>query len=295
MTSARHLLWLLPVLAWPIPAALAQVAPPPATSPPQGVLKPPPKGKPAITTPSAPPVVHAVPRAGVQQVAPFATPMPAPSVLGHSAPGQHARTPVVQPPHNVHAQKPGTPAATAQTPPAKPTSPKPVTPPVAAAPPPAAATPDKPPPAAAAEPPKGGSGLTLPRFAALRSDEVFLRVGPGTRYPVDWVYRRRDLPVEIEREYEVWRLVEDQDGVKGWVHQATLTGRRSFVVTGAERTLRRAASDDSAAVALLKPGVVGRIRSCEAGKTWCDMQVGDYRGWLRRDEVWGTYPSEAVN
>ena len=282
MGLARHLhpIWLLIILATP---ALGQA--------PADVLKPPAR---APSASAAPPTTRPAPRGAVQQVAPLSTPAPPPSVLGHTAPG--TPTPVIRPAHNVHAQKPGTPAAAAQKPPAQPAA-KPVLSPAPPPPPkpaPGTAAVDPPPPSS--EPAKGGNtGLPLPRFASLRSDEVFLRVGPGTRYPVDWVYRRRDLPVEIEREFEVWRLVEDQDGVKGWVHQATLTGRRSFVVTKMERTLRRSASDDAAPVALLKPGVVGRIRSCEAAKQWCDMQVGDYRGWLRRDEVWGTYPSEAVN
>ena len=87
-----------------------------------------------------------------------------------------------------------------------------------------------------------------------------MRAGPGTRYPIDWVYKRRDLPVEIEREFEVWRLVKDPDGTKGWVHQATLTGRRTL------RRHRRGARCCCASrtttrrpVAELKPGVIGRI------------------------------------
>ena len=151
-------------------------------------------------------------------------------------------------------------------------------------------------PATPADPAKGtATSLPLPRFAALRSDEVNLRTGPGVRYPIDWVYKRRDLPVEIEREFEVWRLVRDQDGVKGWVHQATLTGRRSFVVTGTERVMRRQGNADASAVARLQPGVVGHIRSCEATAQWCQVQVGDYKGWLKRDEFWGILPNEAIN
>lgn len=76
------------------------------------------------------------------------------------------------------------------------------------------------------------TGLPLPRFAALRADKVYMRRGPGDRYPIDWVYHRRGLPVEIEREFDVWRLVEDSDGQKGWVHQATLYGSRTFVIPG---------------------------------------------------------------
>ena len=136
------------------------------------------------------------------------------------------------------------------------------------------------------------TNLPLPRFAALRSDEVNLRAGPGTRYPIEWVYKRRELPVEIQREFEVWRLVQDPDGIKGWVHQATLTGRRSFIVTGADATLRRDAQDTAAAVAILKPGVVGHIRACQANSDWCQVQVGDYRGFLKRSQFWGTLPGE---
>ena len=158
----------------------------------------------------------------------------------------------------------------------------------------ASAEPGKPP--APAEPDKGSAtGLPLPRFAALRSDEVNLRAGPGTRYPITWVYKRRNLPVKIEREFEVWRLIEDADGVKGWVHQATLTGRRGLLITGAERTLRAAAADGAAPVARLKPGVVGQILHCDAASDWCQVQVKEYRGFLRRSEFWGTTTGEAVN
>jgi SH3-like domain-containing protein len=169
-------------------------------------------------------------------------------------------------------------------------APPPAAPPVATPPPPVAAAPLPP-----AEPPKGSvTGLPLPRWAALRTDDVNMRSGPGTRYPIEWVYKRRDLPVQIEREFEVWRLVRDAEGVKGWVHQATLVGHRSFLVSGNEAILRRRPDDAAEAVARLRPGVVGRLRSCDAASPWCEVQVGDYRGYLRRDAVWGIAPGEAV-
>ena len=139
------------------------------------------------------------------------------------------------------------------------------------------------------------TGLHLPRYASLKSDDVNMRVGPNERYPVIWTYKRRELPVRIEREFDIWRLVEDLDGIKGWVHQATLTGRRTFVITGAsDHTLRADATETADAVAVLKPGVVGRIRSCDAGKAWCQVQVQDYRGWLQRSEIWGVDADEVV-
>lgn len=145
------------------------------------------------------------------------------------------------------------------------------------------------------EPAKGSNtGNPLPRFATLRSDEVNLRTGPGTRYPIDWVYKRRDLPVVIEREFEVWRLVRDPEGVKGWVHQATLAPRRTGVVIGGEQALRSEPKDTAPEVARLKPGVIVRLRSCEATSDWCQGQVQDYRGWIKRSQFWGTFPGEAI-
>ena len=139
------------------------------------------------------------------------------------------------------------------------------------------------------------TGLHLPRFAALKSDDVNMRSGPGERYPVLWQYKRRDLPVKIEREFDVWRLVEDMDGIKGWVHQATLTGRREFVVIGtAPVTIRSQADDTAAAVAVLKPGVIGHVRSCDAAGGWCAVQVQSYQGFLKRTDFYGVMDGEVV-
>jgi SH3-like domain-containing protein len=100
--------------------------------------------------------------------------------------------------------------------------------------------------------------------------------------------------VEIEREFDVWRWVRDPEGIQGWIHQATLTGRRGFIVQKADVTLRSEANDTAAAVAVLKPGVIGRIRSCEASSEWCNVQAGNYRGYLRRQQFWGLLPGEAI-
>ncbi|MXP64719.1 hypothetical protein E0493_15305 [Roseomonas sp. M0104] len=148
------------------------------------------------------------------------------------------------------------------------------------------------------ESPNVGSvtGLPLPRFVSLRSDEVNLRIGPDTRFPIEWTFQRRDLPVQILREYNNWRRIRDMDGTEGWVHQSTLAGRRTFLVRGPqEHILRSSEGDASGVVAKLMPDVVGRIRNCRANSNWCEVQVGDYRGYLKRGEVWGVAADEEVN
>jgi SH3-like domain-containing protein len=163
--------------------------------------------------------------------------------------------------------------------------------------PPEAATAPAPPPAERAPTTGSVTGLPLPRFAALRSDEVNMRSGPGTRFPIEWTYQRRELPVEIVREFELWRRIRDPEGTEGWVHQSTLMGRRSFVVRGApgsEVMLRRRAEDQAQPVARLRPGVVGRLRSCEPNSPWCEAQIGEFRGHIRRADIWGVGPTEEV-
>lgn len=141
-------------------------------------------------------------------------------------------------------------------------------------------------PTAAQDEQLGPSGLTLPRFVSLKSDEVNLRTGPGTRYPIDWIYRRRGLPVEVVDEFDDWRRVRDHDGTMGWVHRFMLASHRTVLVTGQIRTLRRRPAADAPGLAHLEPGVVADLEDCE--HAWCRIEAEGFEGWLRRTEIFGT-------
>lgn len=158
---------------------------------------------------------------------------------------------------------------------------------IAATPPPPSA--DEAAAAAAADAPpqdKGtNTGLPLPRYAAMRADKVFMRKGPGQRYPIEWVYHRRGLPVEVEREFDVWRLIEDSDGMKGWVHQATLVGQRTFVIPGQAPEGHAAAVGEASA----KSGdVIGkadaRVLGYVPGESEARQRQGDTLLYSQSDE-----------
>jgi SH3-like domain-containing protein len=151
------------------------------------------------------------------------------------------------------------------------------------------------PPKPVFDPNKGSvTGLPIPRYVSLRADAVNLRSGPGDRYPIDWMYKRVGMPVEILREFDVWRLVETPDGEKGWMHEATLVGRRDFIIHERPETLRTAPDDNSRPIAVLELGVIGHIRSCGAGAAWCRVDIKGYSGWLQRNALWGLLPNEAI-
>lgn len=134
------------------------------------------------------------------------------------------------------------------------------------------------------------SQLPLPRFASLRSNEVNMRTGPGRRYPIEWVYKQRGLPVEITAEHDIWRRVKDPEGVEGWISRAELSGRRGAIVTGNGYALRDRRNDHSKAIAFLEAGSIGQILSCQ--KDWCRLRFENARGYLRKTSFWGTYPDE---
>ena len=137
------------------------------------------------------------------------------------------------------------------------------------------------------------SGLPVPRFAALRSGEVNMRTGPGTRYPIEWVFIHQGLPVEIIAEYEIWRRVREPDGTEGWVHKISLTGKRSAIVTGASRDLRHDHDDKASVVAHLEVGAIGQLISCNP--EWCKLKFNGIKGYLRKKDFWGAYPNEVFD
>ena len=132
----------------------------------------------------------------------------------------------------------------------------------------------------------------LPRFVSLRSDQVNLRVGPGENYPIQWVLTRKEMPVEIVKEFEHWRMIHDWQGTEGWVHERMVTGKRSVVIKGSIRALRRQPDLAADVVARAEPGVCAHLIECRGA--WCRVEAADITGWVQRIEIWGVYLDEAV-
>lgn len=129
------------------------------------------------------------------------------------------------------------------------------------------------------------SGLPVPRFAALRSSDVNIRTGPGTRYPIAWVIKKKFLPVKVISEHENWRKIELHDGTFGWAFQSMLTGNKTAMVNTPKAFLRRAPQENSAIIASIGEGIIGQLKLCK--DNWCKIAVKDYVGWMERNNLWG--------
>lgn len=137
-----------------------------------------------------------------------------------------------------------------------------------------------------------GSGLKVPRFVTLKSDEVNMRAGPGLEYPVIWHYRRMGLPLRVEAEFEVWRKVVDHKGDTGWMHQSVVSLRRFALVTNGSARIYSRPSDESPLVAVAERDALLELQSCPT--QWCKVASGDMRGWMSRTALWGLLEGEVL-
>lgn len=126
----------------------------------------------------------------------------------------------------------------------------------------------------------------LPYWAALRVNEVNMRVGPSEDYRISWVYRRQGLPLKVLRLKEGWRLVEDAGGTRGWMLAQFLTRQRGAIIVGAGPADMRESGRESAALKWrLMPGHVGKLGECSAG--WCALDVNGRAGFVEQSRLWG--------
>lgn len=137
------------------------------------------------------------------------------------------------------------------------------------------------------------SGLPLPRFVSLKSEEVNVRTGPGTRYPIQWVYHRAGMPVEVIEEYDVWRKIRDVEGTTGWVHKNLLDGKRMVMVKGSEpHVIKNDPEADAKNILKAEPMVTARLMECDPD--WCRIQISGRKGWIEKKYLWGVYPGDII-
>lgn len=134
------------------------------------------------------------------------------------------------------------------------------------------------------------TNLPLPRFVSMKASEGNVRRGPSLSHRIDWVYKRRNMPLQITAEHEHWRRVQDRDGAGGWVHYSLLSGVRTAIVEVDLLNLYARPDSSTQVNAQLALGVVAEVRECLPD--WCELSAGGYRGWARKGFYWGVLPQE---
>ena len=137
--------------------------------------------------------------------------------------------------------------------------------------------------------------LPLPRFASLKASSANLRVGPGLGYSIEWVFKRRGIPLEVYQEYGNWRRVRDWDGSTGWIYHSLLSGQRTGIVAPWSKdhfALYAEPATDSPIAAWLEPRVEVKLSRCDG--RWCAVASGRATGFMKQVGLWGVYPGEVL-
>lgn len=134
------------------------------------------------------------------------------------------------------------------------------------------------------------TNLPMPRYVSLKAAESNVRRGPSLTHRIDWIFKRRGMPLRVTAEHSHWRRVQDREGAGGWVHYTMLSGNRTAIVRPDMLDLRSRPDPDAMIVARLEQNVIARLRECD--ERWCELSSDGYRGWAPKAALWGVDPDE---
>lgn len=122
------------------------------------------------------------------------------------------------------------------------------------------------------------------KFVCLKSSKVNLRVGPGREYPICWVVLRSNLPVKMISEFGQWRKIQLPDGTQGWLHQSTISYKKTVCLLD-DAVMYRGASDKTTPIAMIEKGCVAKFLKCDGD--WIKIDIHKTRGWVEKSKLWG--------
>ena len=134
------------------------------------------------------------------------------------------------------------------------------------------------------------TGLDIPRYVSLKVNEANMRRGPSFDHKIDWVYKRKNLPIKIIGEFKHWRKVEDFEGHTGWMFKSLFSGKRYIIVIREETLLRNKNKAEGLGKAILKKNVIAKVKKCDL--LWCLVGIKKLNGWVLKSDIWGVKKME---
>lgn len=134
------------------------------------------------------------------------------------------------------------------------------------------------------------TNLPIPRFVSTKTDETNVRRGPSLTHRIDWVFKRKSMPLEVIAEHGHWRRVLDRDGAGGWVHYSLLSGVRTVIVEQDMLDIFITPDPQAPVNARFEMGVIARLGECNP--EWCRVSAGGFTGWTLKPTLWGVNPDE---
>ena len=124
-------------------------------------------------------------------------------------------------------------------------------------------------------------------FLTLRYDEVNLRQGPSKEYPIKIFYKKKFLPVLVQEQSDNFRKIKDHENNTGWIHISQLSKKKAAIVINEELIMFKSPTSYSTPIIIVKKGKLIKISNCR--DIWCKTKLGKYKGWLKKEGLWGRF------
>ena len=135
------------------------------------------------------------------------------------------------------------------------------------------------------------TGLEIPRYVSLKSDDANIRVGPSLNYPIKIKYIIKNYPLKVLDEYEEWRKVEDFTKNIGWIHKRLITGTRTGIVLSKEnKNIELLNTLDGNIIGEIGSGNIVNLEKCKVD--WCLVSAENFKGWMNKKNIWGVKQNE---
>ena len=137
------------------------------------------------------------------------------------------------------------------------------------------------------------TGLEIPRYVSLKSNDANIRVGPSKNYPIKIKYIKKNYPLKVLEEYEDWRKVEDFKKNIGWIHKSLISGNRTAIVLSNDnKTIKLLNTLEGNIIGEIGKGNIVFLEKCKID--WCLVSLGNYKGWLDKKFIWGVKENEII-
>ena len=122
------------------------------------------------------------------------------------------------------------------------------------------------------------------KFLMLKNNKVNVRYGPGFDYPIKFIYKKNNLPLQVIDKKENFRKIIDHKKNSGWIHISQLRKSKTLITTS-NKILFKKPTKYSKPLAKIEKGRLLIVKKCE--KNWCNIQTSEFSGWINKDNIWG--------
>jgi len=138
------------------------------------------------------------------------------------------------------------------------------------------------------------TGLDIPRYVSIKSDDANMRVGPSKNYPILIKYVRPNFPIKVIEEYQDWRKIIDYEEHSGWIHKSLLKSERNGLIISTNQNYVKIYNTESGIqIGEISNRVLIKLLKCKTN--WCLIQKENHKGWIQKKFIWGVKENEEFN